>query len=448
MDDNKENLVYDIIVSSTVPEKSTGEGRDREFSSMDLAMKLHYLKAVYFFESGSVKGLRLQDFKDPTFWWLRVFYMACGRVRRHPDTTRPFLKCNDGGIRCIEAQCSKTVAEWLAMDDHQSTNDHLLVHHQPLGPQLVFSPLVYLQITWFKCGGVSLGLSWAHILGDAFSAVAFANLYGQSLSGNQPEQLSLTAKVDTEKPKPLPPLPFAVKPMPAKRVGPVADHWAVPDSGRKMGTHFFHVTVTQLQHLLAQLMSHATEADHDGTESITFTPFEVLAALIWKSLAATSTSEGDRQPPLAVTICETDSHRRGNEVPRNSQRLRVVETPEEVEVEWWELARRIAAGKKDPGDGNGAIEEVVEKENGNVDLVVYGANLTFVNMEEAEVYGMEIRGHSPVRVSYSVGGVGENGVVLVLPSPPGDVGGGGRTVSVTLPEDQLVRLKFELFMRL
>ena len=46
---------------------------------------------------------------------------------------------------------------------------------------------------------------------------------------------------------------------------------------------------------------------------------------------------------------------------------------------------------------------------------MYGANLTFVNLEEADFYGMELKGQKPVHVSYFIDGVGDEGVVLVTP---------------------------------
>ena len=48
-------------------------------------------------------------------------------------------------------------------------------------------------------------------------------------------------------------------------------------------------------------------------------------------------------------------------------------------------------------------------------FIMDGANLTFVNLEEADFYGMELKGQKPVHVSYFIDGVGDEGVVLVTP---------------------------------
>lgn len=107
-----------------------------------------------------------------------------------------------------------------------------------------------------------------------------------------------------------------------------------------------------------------------------------------------------------------------------------------------ELAELIVKKKIDEG---GEIEEVVEKGKEESDFIAYGARLTFVDLEEANIYGFELEGQKPVHVNYEIGGVGENGVVLVLPGPPRDDGrDGGRTVTVILPEKQLPDLIDEL----
>ena len=94
------------------------------------------------------------------------------------------------------------------------------------------------------------------------------------------------------------------------------------------------------------------------------------------------------------------------------------------------------------------IEELVEKDQGLSDFVVYGANLSFVDWQEGDFYGLELQGHKPEFVSYSIQGVGDNGVVLVLPGPKytGNVGGEGRLVTLIFPENEISELKSELKM--
>lgn len=145
----EENLVFDIKISSVVPGKITGENKTHELKGIDLAMKLHYLKGLYFFTnnglSSTISVLSIHEAKKSMFDCLIPYFMACGRIRMSETSDRPTIKLNDAGVRVVEAKSSKTVDEWLAMEDFLSLQDHLVYNHV-LGPDLPFSPLVCLQV--------------------------------------------------------------------------------------------------------------------------------------------------------------------------------------------------------------------------------------------------------------------------------------------------------------
>lgn len=75
---------------------------------------------------------------------------------------------------------------------------------------------------------------------------------------------------------------------------------------------------------------------------------------------------------------------------------------------------------------------------------MYGTDLTIVNMEHLIVEGEPLMyeavfedGIRPVHVSYRIGNVGGKGVITVMPSPEK---GFGRTVAVSLPEEEMSKL--------
>ncbi|CAI9762803.1 unnamed protein product [Fraxinus pennsylvanica] len=82
------------------------------------------------------------------------------------------------------------------------------------------------------------------------------------------------------------------------------------------------------------------------------------------------------------------------------------------------------------------IENAIEKDNGVSDLIVYGANLTFANLEEAKFYEFDYREEKPVYVRYRVDGVGDEGDILVFPGPLKN----GRTIMAILPENESTSL--------
>ena len=148
----KTTPVSDLRFSSVVPAKATGEDEVKELTAMDLAMKLHYIRGVYFFRaSEEVRNLTVYDLKKPLFLLLEKYYVVSGRIRRRivgDDGDRAFIKCNDSGVRIVEADCEKTIEEWLSIEDGDKilNRDGCLVHSQAIGPDLGFSPLAFIQV--------------------------------------------------------------------------------------------------------------------------------------------------------------------------------------------------------------------------------------------------------------------------------------------------------------
>jgi hypothetical protein len=289
---------------------------------------------------------------------------------------------------------------------------------------------LFLQVTQFKCGGISLGLSWAHVLGDPLSASDFINLWGQTLN-------NLTLKIPFNIPRSAPaPLKPGVEKVPAtvKRVDPVGDHW-IPANSKKMDTFSFHITNSQMNKLQAQIWGPSDEQ----------TPsFESLCAIIWRCIARVR--EGSE--PTTVTICRPDPNGRGNDIIGNDQLICKVEAGNECSIVDTNL-KILASMLVDQGiDERKQIEEVVEKDNGVTDFFVYGANLTFLDLEDVNLYDLKLKGQKPRFVYYTLQGVGDEGVVLVLPwsEDPNKNDIDGKFVTIILPEDEMVKLKSELKM--
>lgn len=281
-----------------------------------------------------------------------------------------------------------------------------------------------------------MGLSWAHVLGDAFSASAFINMWGQIVSGHTPPKCLHAPNPRKSK---FPPTVDHGKSIPIlKRVDPVGDCWLTA-MNCKMDTNYFHVTAEQLE----QMVTKACAVDDQAAK---ISHFEALSAIIWKYI---SEIREDYMGTRIVTICTTNSHNRENEYPTNAMVLGIAEADFAVaKADISELAELIAEKRVEE---NVITEEMAEiTENGGADYIVYGANLTFVNLEEANIYGLEMKGKRPVFANYTINGVGDEGVVLVLPAGPtngrGEEGRGrdGLVVTIVLPENQLAQLRNKL----
>lgn len=270
-----------------------------------------------------------------------------------------------------------------------------------------------------------MGLSWAHVLGDAFSASDFINLWGQSMArplpqpARSPKSSSILVKSPSRD-------PLLADPLSIKRVDPVGDAWIAP-THCKMQPVSFHITGTQLTQLQAKI-----SGGHKATPPL----FECLGAIFWQSIARIRGGPG----PETVTVCRNEGGGRAPAGTLSNRRQIISAVKAEFSVKEAkpkEVAAWLAEHAVDERD---LIEEAVERDGEVSDIIVYGANLTFVNMEEASFYELELQEQKPVHVAYFIDGVGDEGVVLVAPGSGGD-GGDGRFVTVILPEDQMTELK-------
>ncbi|KAL5215860.1 hypothetical protein ABZP36_007261 [Zizania latifolia] len=405
-----EEAAHGHRLSTVVPSSVTGE-TNYELSDADLAFKLHYLRGVYYYAAGDVvRGLTTKALKDPMFPWLDAYHPVAGRVRRADDlqgAARPYIKCNDCGVRIVEAKCDRALDDWLR-DDAPDRLTHLC-YDKVLAPELFFSPLLYVQITKFKCGGMALGFSWAHLIGDVASATSCFNTWAQILSGKKPDDSSLEP---ANTPKDRAPA-GAPPPRSVKLVGPIEDHWLVP-AGCDMACYSFHVTEPALKRLQQQL-------SHAGS-------FELISALLWQTVAKI------RAPKEVntVTVVKTDMSARSGKSLANEQTIGYVEagsSPSKTDVA--ELAALLSKSRVDETDAVAAFPG---------DVVIYGANLTFVDMGQVAAYGLELKGQRPAHVEYGMDGVGEEGAVLVQPNADGR----GRLVTAVLPKDEIASLRAAL----
>lgn len=144
----KGTLFHSLKLSSIGPADVTGPDAVFEPENIDLAMKLHYLRGIYYFRAPAFAGFTLWSVKEPIFSWLNQFPAPCGRFRRG-ESGRAFVKCNDCGARLIQTTCDKTLDEWMEMvakeEDGTSLEDLLCEKHF-VGPELQFSPIFYLHV--------------------------------------------------------------------------------------------------------------------------------------------------------------------------------------------------------------------------------------------------------------------------------------------------------------
>nr|VDD10711.1 unnamed protein product [Brassica oleracea] len=406
--------IYNMRLSTVGATRATETGTTHEPTGLDLAMKLHYLKAAYIYTPEMARDLSVTHVKEAIFKLFDQIAWTTGRLWRR-DSGRPYIKCNDCGARFVEGKCNFTVEEWLSKPDRSV--DEFLVYHQPVGPELPFSPLIYVQMTRFKCRGLAFGLSWANIMGDSFSLFYAFNLWVKVLSGEKiyaPETSIIDRRFQN-------PNPTVKDPESIKQVDPVGDLWITP-SNKKMVSYCFNLTV-------ADQMSPHFPANGDDQIPV----FEILAGIIWKNIAKVR----EDPEPLTVTIIRKDP----NDLKpirsiRNSQMISSVHVDSPVaEATVEELVRCIERAT----DERCGIDEIGGSCDGSLDFIVYGAKLAFMDLSEVDLYEAKVMGKSPESVYCNVEGIGEEGLVVVYAAAKSEE----RVVTMTLPEEEMERVKSE-----
>jgi len=223
-------------------------------------------------------------------------------------------------------------------------------------------------------------------------------------------------------------------PISAKRIDPVGDHW-IPPNNKKMDTLSFHLTSSQLNYLQAQIWGPSL----DQTP-----PFESLCAMIWRCVARVRA----KPEPKTVTVCRPEPHKKDNDIIGNNQVICKVEVGSECCIVDTDLSVLASMLESEGVDERQQIEEAIERDQGVSDFYVYGANLTFVDLEKTNLYDLQLKGHTPTFVYYTIQGVGDEGAILVYPWPQGSIKNGvdGKFVTMILPEDEMAKLKSELKM--
>jgi hypothetical protein len=257
---------------------------------------------------------------------------------------------------------------------------------------------------------MALGFSWAHLIGDVASATTCFNNWAQILAGKKPHAITVNPVKE-----PQDRAPAAAPPRSVKQVGPIEDYWLAP-TGVDMACYSFHVTEPMLKRLQQQEAAAAAGA------------FELISAVLWQTVAKIRVSKEVK----TVTVVKNDMSARSGNSLANEQTVGYVETsspPAKTDVS--ELAALLAKN---------LVDETAAVAGFPGDVIIYGANLTFVDMEQVDLYGLEIKGQRPAHVEYGMAGVGEEGAVLVQP----DSDGRGRVVTAVLPKDEVGSLRAAL----
>nr|GMD81290.1 protein ECERIFERUM 1-like [Ipomoea batatas] len=106
--------------------------------------------------------------------------VLAGRLRKGEDDDGDMeIVSNDCGVRLLEAQINITLAQFLHLKHKRVAESELVFWEDVQESTPQYSPLFYIQVTNFNCGGYSIGISCSLFLADPFSMTSFLNKWSK-----------------------------------------------------------------------------------------------------------------------------------------------------------------------------------------------------------------------------------------------------------------------------
>ncbi|KAJ7951997.1 hydroxycinnamoyl-CoA shikimate/quinate hydroxycinnamoyl transferase [Quillaja saponaria] len=257
-------------------------------SNVDLVVPNFHTPSVYFYRpTGASNFFDAKILKEALSKALVPFYPMAGRLRRDEDG-RVEIDCDGQGVLFVEAETGGVVVDF---GDFAPT-----LELRQLIPAVDYSrgiesyPLLVLQVTHFKCGGVSLGVGMQHHVADGFSGLHFINSWSDMARGldvSIPPFIDRTLLRARDPPQPA----FEhieYKPPPAMKT---AVESTKPGS-ESITVSIFKLTRDQLNILKAM-------SKEDGN-TINYSSYEMLAGHVWRSVCKARALPDDQGTKLYI----------------------------------------------------------------------------------------------------------------------------------------------------
>ncbi|PIA50640.1 hypothetical protein AQUCO_01200091v1 [Aquilegia coerulea] len=289
-------LNVSIHRSSLITPLKETERKSMFLSNMDFIVNFRIGSIFFFSKNPDFPPETVVETLETAYRKLLVTYdYAAGRLKTD-EQGRLEIDCNSAGAGFIVAS-SELSLEDLGDLPSANPNYQKLAVTQLKGFDVNDQPLLILQITSFKCGSFSLGVTFNHMMFDGIGYRIFLDNLA-SLARNQPLSIVpinnrqlLSARI--------PPQPTFPHPELSKLNGPLKGIVLEPflPSIHKIQSKTFHLSSSDI----INLKDKAKMTD-EGSNTYMVTDFNVILAHIWRcmSLATNTGNEPEKMYSLAV----------------------------------------------------------------------------------------------------------------------------------------------------
>ncbi|CAN0862726.1 Shikimate O-hydroxycinnamoyltransferase [Linum grandiflorum] len=262
-------------------------------SDADLVVLRTHLLTVYFYR----RPVEVADFFDPATLKqglskaLVPFYPMAGRLALD-QSGRIEINCNSQGVLFVVAESNSEVDDFG--DFAPSLELRQLIPTVDYSAGISSYPLLVVQVTYFKCGGVSLGVGVQHQVSDGFSSLHFINTWSEMCRGltlNIPPSIDRTHLCARDPPRPrFQHIEYQPSPPMQLKTPNLATAEAVT-------CRIFKLTKDKINALKTKSKS---EQAKTPSNTVSYSSYEVLAGHIWRCVSQARGLSGDQETKLYI----------------------------------------------------------------------------------------------------------------------------------------------------
>ncbi|WJX75004.1 shikimate O-hydroxycinnamoyltransferase [Trifolium repens] len=406
-------------------------------SNVDLVVPNFHTPSVYFYRPPKAAASNLffdaKIMKEALSKVLVPFYPMAARLRRDEDG-RVELYCDGQGVLFVEADTTASI------DDFGDFAPTLALRR--LIPAVDYSagietyPLLVLQVTYFKCGGVSLGVGMQHHVADGASGLHFINSWSDVARGLHvciPPFIDRTLLHARDPPTPVfDHIEYKPPPPPMLQSANTTAAAAVS---------IFKLTRDQLNILKGK-------SKEDGN-TVNYSSYEMLAGHVWRSVSKARALPNDQETKLYIA---TDGRSRLQPPLPQGYFGNVIFTTTPIAVAgdlmskptWYAASRIHNALLQMDNDYLRSALDYLELQP-DLKALVRGAhtfkcpNLGITSWARLPIHDADFGWGRPIFMG--PGGIAYEGLSFIIPSSTND---GSLSVAIALPPEQM-KLFQELF---
>ncbi|XP_073062496.1 spermidine hydroxycinnamoyl transferase-like [Primulina eburnea] len=416
-------------------------------NASDQIKDISHTPTIYFYKNTAALDA-ISILKDSLSKVLVLFYPLAGRLTWSAEGgSRVELHCNGKGVPIFEAESEAVVEDFG--DFTPTLSIQALIPSVDYTTPIEEVPMVIVQLTRFRCGGVSIGLGISHVMADGPSALHFVDQWAKIARGG--ETISppyLDRKVlETDKQLDSTFDPSVLRPPPTL----IGQEDNMEQRKKPITVAFLNLSKLQIEKLRnkANLDFH----QENNTASRGYSRFEAVAAHIWR---CTSRARGHVSEQQTSLHFPADFRNKMNPpLPRNylgNALIRVEATDTSGNL----LSNSLGAASKKIRE---AVEKVTENtvisylnflknlpdvgrfrsldNNGRPKGDFYGnPNLAIISWTALPLYGTDFGWGKEIHMG--PGPMGFDGKTFIIPSHNGD---GSFNIAIWLQEEHMQEFK-------